>query len=73
MIHMKLFTAILKGAIMRAFTKKNGAILPTTTPEGVWDLEATVAWFLRAVLLLGVLYLAKHFGVDPQLVLTNIG
>lgn len=69
---MKLIALILKGAISRAFTKKNGSVIATTTPDGAWDLEATLAWFIRGLLLLALLYIAKELGVDPALVLTNM-
>lgn len=54
---------ILTGAILRAFTKKNGAVISTTV-DGQWDLEATLAWFIRGLLLIGLLAIAKHFGVE---------
>lgn len=61
---MKIITSIIFGAAKRAFTKSNGKLIPTTSPDGVWDLEATLAWFLRGLLLIVLLYVAQKFGVD---------
>lgn len=68
---MKILTAVLIGAAKRAFTKKNGSLVSTTTPEGVWDLEATLAWFLRGLLIIALLYIAGRLDVDAT-VLMNL-
>jgi hypothetical protein len=69
---MKIIGLIIKGAVVRAFTKKNGSLVSTTMPDGQWDLEATLAWFIRALLMVALLYIAKELGVDPALVLANM-
>lgn len=69
---MKNFGKVIIGAAIRAFTKKNGALIPTTTPDGQWDLEATLAWFLRGVLLLFMLWLATQLGVDAEVFLQHL-
>jgi len=61
---MKLISRILFGAIKRAFTKDNGSLVATTSPDGVWDLEATLAWFLRCILAIFLLWLAAQAGVE---------
>ena len=61
---MKLIGKILLGALGRAFTKKNGSLVATTTPEGQWDLEATLAWVLRCLLTIFLLWLAGQVGVE---------
>jgi len=61
---MKFVSLILLGAFKRAFTKDNGSIVATTSPEGAWDLEATLAWFLRGVLAIFLLWLASVAGVE---------
>lgn len=61
---MKLISRILFGAIKRAFTKDNGSLVATTSPDGVWDLEATLAWFLRCILAIFLLWLASQAGVE---------
>lgn len=68
---MKIISIILKGALVRAFTKKNGSLVATTTAEGQWDLEATLAWFIRALAIVAILWLANQLGVDPNLVMTT--
>jgi hypothetical protein len=72
MKNMKIIGKIVTGVLIRAFTKKNGSVIATTSETGVWDLEATLAWFLRAVLVMLLLYLAKELDVDPQLVIGNM-
>jgi hypothetical protein len=69
---MKILTAVLVGAVKRAFTKSNGALVPTTTFDGVWDLEATLAWFLRGLLLLFLLWLATQLKVDASILLQHL-
>jgi hypothetical protein len=69
---MKILTAVLVGAAKRAFTKSNGALAPTTTSDGVWDLEATLAWFLRGLLLLFLLWLATQLKVDASILLQHL-
>jgi hypothetical protein len=61
---MRLVSRILFGAIKRAFTKDNGAVIATTSPDGQWDLEATLAWFLRGLLAIFLLWLAAAAGVE---------
>jgi hypothetical protein len=61
---MKLISRILFGALKRAFTKDNGALVATTSPDGQWDLEATLAWFLRGLLAIFLLWLAGAAGVE---------
>ena len=67
---MKILTAVLIGAVKRAFTKSNGAIIPTTSVDGVWDLEATLAWFLRGILVIFLLWIAKNANIDPTVLQT---
>lgn len=55
---------ILFTAVKRAFTKTNGALIPTTSPAGQWDLEAVVAWFIRCLLAIFLLWLAAQAGVE---------
>jgi hypothetical protein len=69
---MKNLGKVIIGAAIRAFTKKNGALVPTTTPEGAWDLEATVAWFLRGLLLVFLLWVAGQLGVDAEILLQHL-
>jgi hypothetical protein len=69
---MKVFRKVIIGAAIRAFTKKNGALVPTTTPEGVWDLEATLAWFLRGLLLVFLLWIAGQLGVDAEILMQHV-
>lgn len=64
---MKVIGKLLAGAVIRAFTKKNGGVLTTKTPENTWDLEAVLAWFLRGLLLIFLYYLANKLGVDVEL------
>lgn len=61
---MKIITAVILGAAKRAFTKSNGKLIPTTTPDGTWDLEATLAWFLRGLLVIALLYIAQRLEID---------
>ena len=61
---MKLIGKILLGALKRGFTKSNGSAIATTTPEGQWDLEATLAWVLRCLLTIFLLWLAAQVGVE---------
>lgn len=61
---MKIITSIIFGAAKRAFTKSNGKLIATTTPDGVWDLEATLAWFLRGLLAVALLYMAQRLEID---------
>jgi hypothetical protein len=61
---MKILGKILFGALTRAFTKKNGSLVATTTPEGQWDLEATLAWFIRCLLAIFLIWLAGQAGVE---------
>ena len=61
---MKILTAIIFGAAKRAFTKSNGKLIPTTSPDGAWDLEATLAWFLRGLLVVALLYIAQRLEID---------
>jgi hypothetical protein len=62
---MKILTAVLIGAVKRAFTKSNGSVVATTSVDGVWDLEATLAWFLRGILVIILLWIAKNANIDP--------
>jgi hypothetical protein len=68
---MKILTSVLIGAAKRAFTKSNGSVVATTSKDGVWDLEATLAWFLRGLLLIALLYIAGRLEVDAT-VLMNL-
>jgi hypothetical protein len=61
---MKILSKILIGTFKRAFTKDNGALLPTTSPSGQWDLEATLAWALRGLIAIFLLWLAAQAGVE---------
>jgi len=63
---------LLLGTVYRAFTKKNGAVIATTTKQGTWDLEAVLAWFLRGIVVLALLYLAKKLGIDEALLLEHL-
>lgn len=65
---MKIALAIIVGAAKRAFTKSNGKLIPTTSPDGVWDLEATLAWFLRGLLIIALLYIAQLIVTGKQAV-----
>jgi hypothetical protein len=61
---MKLLSKILISTFKRAFTKDNGALLATTSPAGQWDLEATLAWALRGLIAIFLLWLAAQAGVE---------
>lgn len=69
---MKNLGKVIIGAAIRAFTKKNGGIIRTTTQDGAWDLEATLAWFLRGLLIVFLLWLAGQLGVDAETLLQHI-
>lgn len=62
---MNIIAKVLIGAVKRAFTKSNGSVVATTSVDGVWDLEATVAWFLRGILVIILLWIAKNANIDP--------
>lgn len=64
---MKVLGKLLTGAVIRAFTNKNGGVVTTKTPENTWDLEAVLAWFLRGLLLIFLYYLANKLGVDVRI------
>lgn len=65
-----MLAKILITAIKRAFTKSNGALVPTTSPAGHWDLEATLAWLIRCLLIIFLLWFSAKVGVtfDPTLI-----
>jgi hypothetical protein len=67
---MKILTAVLIAAAKRAFTKSNGAVVSTKSLDGVWDLEATLAWFLRGLFLIALLYIAGRLEVDATVLMS---
>lgn len=69
---MKILTKVIITAFKRAFTKEGGALVPTTA-QGQWDLEAVLAWFIRGLLLIFLLWVAQNAGVDPETLLQGLG
>jgi hypothetical protein len=70
---MKILTKVIITTFKRAFTKEGGDLLPTTSPAGQWDMEAVLAWFVRGLLLIFLLWVAQNAGVDPATLLQGLG